>query len=386
MLRRILFFVLLVFGTGRLTVGGNPKYVAGASYFDPVVKGTPLTWTQGQLSHFTDQGDLSALLPHTTANTFVADSFARWTSIPTAAVSARLAGQLAEDVNGTNVSSDGVSVITMPADIQPTATDKPLAIVYDADGTVTDALLGAGAGLAGNCFSNAAFGGVDKFTTDGHLAHALVVMNGNCAQTPSDLPELQYRLVRVLGQVLGLGWSQLNLNVITGSPQAPTAADRAGFPVMHYTDSFQCVPMTLCYPSPDQPRMDDRAALSRMYPVTLQNQSTFAGKSVFSTSTARISGSVYFADSSGQRGQPMQGVTWSRVGLIPQPTKHPASTRHLRFQGSCFGEMLALRSLASRTQPGNGWIGSARMTKLSRVILISQVSRFPMATPQQPTK
>lgn len=49
----------------------------------------------------------------------------------------------------------------------------------------------------------------------------------------SQLTDVECRLVRVLGSVLGLGWSQLNLNVITGNPSA-TPDDFAGFPVMHY--------------------------------------------------------------------------------------------------------------------------------------------------------
>jgi hypothetical protein len=71
----------------------------------------------------------------------------------------------------------------LPADILPSAVNLPVAIVYDADGAVTDALLGQGAGSASACFDNAAYGGVDSFSTDTHLLHALVILNGMCAQT-----------------------------------------------------------------------------------------------------------------------------------------------------------------------------------------------------------
>jgi hypothetical protein len=111
--------------------------------------------------------------------------------------------------------------------------------------------------------------------------------------------------VRVIGGVLGVGWSQLNLNVQTGNP-APTSDDYAGFPVMHFSDSFGCVPITLCYPNPYQLSMDDQATISRLYPVTTQNQASFPGKQAFSSSTARIYGSVYFADPHGVATQPMQ--------------------------------------------------------------------------------
>src|SRR5579884_4322922 len=83
-------------------LAGGPAYVAGVSYFNPSTVGTPLTWPQGTLSYYTDQGDLSTLMPGASADSFVANAFAMWTSIPTAAVSASHAGQLAENVSGTN--------------------------------------------------------------------------------------------------------------------------------------------------------------------------------------------------------------------------------------------------------------------------------------------
>src|SRR5205807_5876237 len=129
----------------RPALAGGPRYVAGVSYFDPTTKGTPLTWSQGVINYYTDQGDLSPILLGANADSFVADAFSRWTAVPTAAVSSTLAGHLAEDVNGTNVSVTN-GVVTMPADILPTAVSTPVGIVYDADGRVTDALLWQGAG------------------------------------------------------------------------------------------------------------------------------------------------------------------------------------------------------------------------------------------------
>jgi len=53
------------------------------------------------------------------------------------------------------------------------------------------------------------YGGVDNFGTGANFLHALVVINGQCALQSSQLTDVEYRLVRVLGSVLGLGWSQL---------------------------------------------------------------------------------------------------------------------------------------------------------------------------------
>jgi len=53
--------------------------------------------------------------------------------------------------------------------------------------------------------------------------------------------------------------------------------------------------------------MDDRAALGRLYPVTLTNQLSFPAKSLFSASRIRIHGVVSFPGANGP-GQGMQGV------------------------------------------------------------------------------
>ena len=139
--------------------------------------------------------------------------------------------------------------------------------------------------------------------------------------------------MRVIGGVLGLGWSQLNVNVQSGSPY-PGADDYAGFPVMHYMDAWNCVPITLCYPNPLQLSMDDMAAVSRLYPITAQNQSRSPGKQIFSATTARIHRSVYFTDTHGNRTQPMQGV--NVVARWIDPTTHQASRRYAVSSVSSF--------------------------------------------------
>jgi hypothetical protein len=284
-----LFGVLL-----PLAPAGGPKYVAGVSYFNPGLAGTPLTWNQGAIIYYTDRGDLSPILSGAAADAFVASAFGQWTSIPIVAVASPHGGQLAEDVSGANVYVNPDGPITMPADIEPTATGTPVGVVYDADGTVTDALLGLGAGDPSQCFYNAVFGGDDNLGTGANFLHALVILNGNCAQTSSQLPDVKYRLVRVLGRVLGLDWSQVNINVLTHNPP-PTSDDYAGFPVMHATDPPHCIPITLSFGNPYQPKIDDQAALSRLYPAS-------GGQ------TARIHGSVFFTASGGQATQAMQGV------------------------------------------------------------------------------
>jgi hypothetical protein len=327
--------ILLFFA--MLARAGGPKYVAGSSFFNPSTMGQPLTWSGGQVNYYTDQGDLSPILPNSAANAFVASAFAQWTSVSTAALTATNAGQLAEDVNGSNIAADSYGTITAPADITASATQTPVGIVYDIDGSVTNALLGAGAGDPSQCFWNAVYGGADNYAAGANFAHALVVINGQCALQSSQLADVEYRLVRVLGNVLGLGWSQMNLNVITRNP-VPTSADYAGFPVMHYLDELSCVPITVCYANPYQLAPDDIAALSRIYP---------AGASA---TTARIHGSVYFVDHVGNAAQPMQGVNVVARWIDPstnQPSRQygAASVSGFLFTGNAGNPVTGLTDL-----------------------------------------
>jgi hypothetical protein len=342
----ILLALALVLTCGPSAHAGGPLYVAGTG-FNPGLAGQPLTWAGGQISYHTDQGDLGSLLPQSAANAFVADAFSRWTSVSTAAISATRTGQLDQDVSGANVTLAG-TVLTMPADIQPDSA-KHFAIVYDADGRVIEALLGAGSSGSQYCSTNAVIGGPDRFTADAHIAHALLILNGNCARNSSDLPLLRYILERMIGRALGLDWSQLNDNVATGSP-SPTADDQAGFPLMHPRGSL-CGISNGCSFGADQLRMDDRAAISRLYPVTGENQAQFSGKTVFADSTARIRGRVVFPEWKSIPGVGMQGV--NIVARWIDPTTGLAS--HVQAASSVSGFLFhgnAGDSITGMASPG----------------------------------
>jgi hypothetical protein len=289
--RRIIVVAVFLLCSTVASRAGGPAFVAGSGY-NAGVEGQALIWANGSVEYFTDQGNLSPILAGAQADAMVASAFGVWTGIPGVALTATQGGHLAEDVNGSNIVVTS-GVIAAPADITSAATGTPVGIVYDYDGTVTDALLGEGAGGLEDCFTNAVYGGPDNFSTSGNIVHSLVVINGVCAATSAQLPDVQYRLVRVLGRTIGLGWSQANLNVLTDPPAS--SDDLAGFPVMHFSDPISCVPITACYPSPAVPKMDDADALARLYPGSVR----MAG---------RIYGSVYFTDAPGNAAQPMQGV------------------------------------------------------------------------------
>jgi hypothetical protein len=295
MRRRIICISVFLLCSAIASRAGGPAFIAGSGYL-PGVEGKAMTWANGSVQYFTDQGNLSPILTGAQADALVANAFSAWTSIPGVALTSAQAGNLAEDVNGANIAATLGGVVTAPIDITASATSTPLGIVYDFDGTVTNALLGEGAGGLADCFTNAVFGGPDNFSTSGNIVHALVIINGICAAINAQLPDVQYRLARILGRVVGLGWSQANVNVLTQLP-APTAGDYAGFPVMHFSDPISCVPIGVCYTNAAAPKMDDADALARFYPTNVSPQPA-----------GRVYGSVYFTGASGNAVQPMQGV------------------------------------------------------------------------------
>lgn len=324
MLRQLITATVLVISSAITAQAGGPAFVAGSGY-NQGVEGHPILWANGSLQYFTDQGDLSPVLPAAQADALVAGAFAAWTGIPGVGLTVTYSGHLAEDVNGGNIVADQYGNIGAPTDITSSATSTPVAIIYDSDGSVTDALLGDGAGSAADCFTNAVYGGPDNFNVAGNIAHALVIINGVCASTSAQLPDVQYRLVRILGRVLGLGWSQANLNVLTRKP-VPTTADFAGFPVMHSSDPISCVPVSVCYPDAAVPKMDDMIALTKLYPGARNGQAS-----------GRVYGIVYFTDTSVNAAQPMQGVNVvARLMVGGQPSRQyvVTSVSGFRFTGN----------------------------------------------------
>ncbi|MGA9528006.1 MAG: Ig-like domain-containing protein [Terriglobales bacterium] len=311
---RVLFVVLILVFTPATLRAGGPAFIAGTGY-NSGVEGHPLLWANASVQYYTDQGDLSPILTNPQADAFVAAAITPWTSAAGVVITVTQAGHLAEDVNGSDIDAiDGV--VTAPSDVTPSATGTPLGIIYDYDGTVTDALLGEGAGDLEDCFTNAVYGGPDNFSAAGDIVHALTVINGVCATSSTQLPDVQYRLVRVLGRILGLGWSQANINVLTHNP-APALADYQGFPLMHFADPINCVPITICYGGNDginvaAPKLDDVTAFAALYPAPGGNPQP----------TGEIWGNVYFTDGSGNPAQMMQGVNVvARLMVGGQPSR-----------------------------------------------------------------
>ena len=297
---------------------GGPKYVAGISYFNPAVLGQPVHWSNGQVSYYVDQGALSSTVTNQQATAMVDAAAAMWSGVPTAGVTLTDVGPLNEDVNGTNivVNSRGIpentanianatGQITAPADVAPSATGYPLGVIYDADGSVIDAVFGKTTSAPDSCQNNGVFVWMDNLNTDATIAHAIIILNGLCATTPMMLTMMSYEIERAFGRVLGLDYAQVN----PGAYENGEPGGTLGWPVMQPLSGI-CGPLGgECIPFENVLRYDDIAALNRIYPITAANLANFPGKQVTAANTISIQGTIQFANGYGMQG----------VNVVAQP-------------------------------------------------------------------
>ena len=253
--------LLVILAPVALRAGG-PAFIAGSG-FDPGIAGQPIVWANASVQYYTDQGDLSPILTNAQADALVATAIASWTSAPGVGLTVTQAGHLAEDVTGSNIQVTDSVIAAPPISRRPQQLRRSESFMT----TTAPSPMRSSARVrrCHDCFTNAVYGGPDKFAVSGNIAHALAVINGVCASTSAQLPDVQYRLVRVLGRIFGLGWSQANINVLTNAPP-PTEDDFQGFPVMHFADPVSCVPISHCYPNAAVPKLDDISALASLYP------------------------------------------------------------------------------------------------------------------------
>ena len=283
-------------------LAGGPKYVAGISYFNPGVIGQPVVWAGGQATYYVDQGPLGTL-SNAQAVAMTDAAAAIWSAVPTAAVNLTDGGNLGEDVNGSNVLAgvgDSNPIFIEPSDVAPTATAIPIGVVFDTDGSVIDALEGVGASSPGNCSQNGVLMWIDAMNPNATLAHGIIVLNGLCTTSANLLAMMTYQLERAFGRILGLDFSQINVDALTNPAANPIGA--LAWPVMDVT-SGDCSPAGgTCIPNPSVLRLDDIASLNRMYPVTAANQSNFPGKLLTAANTVSIQGTIAFRDGAGMQG------------------------------------------------------------------------------------
>jgi hypothetical protein len=277
---------------------GGPKYVAGVSFFNPAVLGQPLHWPDGKVNYYVDRGPLSGSVTNQQATAMVDAAAALWSAVPTAAVTLTDMGSLNEDVDAANIAATN-SQITQPADVTPSATGYPVGVIFDADGSVIDAIFGVGASQPISCQNNGVFVWMDSVNPDSTFAHAIILLNGLCASNSDLITMMSYELERAFGRVLNLDYSQVNPTALTA--QLPGGVQ--GWPIMQPLSGVCTQFGGDCIPDPSVLRYDDIAALSRIYPITAQNLAGFPGKRLTAANTVSIRGTVTF-----RTGYGMQGV------------------------------------------------------------------------------
>ncbi len=295
--KRLAAFILVAAFSAPAVVAGGPKYIAGAVYFDPAVAGQPVHWAGGVVSYYVDRGPLNSQITNQRATAMVDAAAAAWNGVSTAGVVLTDVGPLSEDVSGNNLIA-GNQVFSQPVDVAPSATNFPLAVIFDSDGSVIDGLFGAGASDPTSCQKNGVFPWIDNIRTDATIAHAVILLNGLCAGDANLVAMMQYELERAFGRILGLDYAQVNPGALSnGEPNGIF-----GWPIMDPMSGVCGAAGGMCIPDPGRPSYDDMAALNRMYPITATNAASFPGKQVTAGNTISIRGTLSFRNGVGMQG------------------------------------------------------------------------------------
>ena len=313
------FFLLAIVGVGH---AAGPRWVSSRPPWG--TDGQPMPWYTNAVTYWVDNGPLSSSVNNTAAQAIVAAAASVW-NIQYSNLTLTQGGMLNEDVSSANVYM-GVNGPIWPADVASSNyASKPIAVVFDADGTITDMLLGSGASSPSNCRQAAVTESVDLFVWPGNIGHAIVILNGRCTgPAPEQQLQMQYQLMRVFGRVIGLGWSQLNDNVFTGAP-APTYQQQMHWPIMHPID-IVCGPYTYqCLPQPFTLRDDDKSAVRLLY-----------GQSIFLMSNGKfLSGVISFPNGRGMNGVNMVAVRQSTLGIYGvEPWETTSAVTGYLFRGA----------------------------------------------------
>jgi hypothetical protein len=172
-------------------------------------------------------------------------------------------------------------------------------VIYDADGSVINAIFGATTSQPDACQNNGVYVWMDNLNPDATIAHAVILLNGLCATNAGLLEMMSFELERAFGRVLGLDYSQVNPGAITNGETGGTQ----GWPIMEPLSGACGASGGECIPDPALIRYDDIAALNRIYPISAVNLASFPGKHLTAPNTISIEGSLSF-----RTGYGMQGV------------------------------------------------------------------------------
>ncbi|HWG19525.1 MAG TPA: IPT/TIG domain-containing protein [Terracidiphilus sp.] len=297
--------ILLTLFSSPLYAAG-PRLVAGPSYFNPGVMGQPIHWANGKVNYYVDPGPLSSTIPHAQAVAMVDSAAALWNAVPTAGVALVDTGTLNEDVSGANAIGGVSGNLQQPSDVAASATAYPVGVIFDADGSVIDAIFGPENSDPSNCEINGVMVWTDNIQPDATIAHAILLLNGRCTDTPARLQMMNFLLERAFGEVLGLGPAQVYPHAVRIGRSDLAQA----WPVMQPQSGF-CGPAGgTCISNSNTLQYDDIASINRLYPITSANLAAFPGKVLTVANTVALNGVITFRAGTG-----MQGVNVLAVPL-----------------------------------------------------------------------
>ena len=254
----LLFFAAPVFSGVPIGIEGN---------------GVILKWdSSSPIAYNIDPGTLGTR-DHEDGAQLVRDAFGRWEAVETSTIGFTDGGTLNVDVDVTNY---------MPFFNTP---QPAVSVIFDADGEITDDLLGAGS--SNNVLGFAA----PSFPVNGLYTYGIAVLNGLSAERPS----LNQTITHELGHLIGLDHTLVNRQNL--------GLEAGGFLPLMY-------PFSLSGQS-SEPKRDDIAWVSWLYP-TLDFQTTFG----------TISGRVLR-----RSGFPFPGAHVVAVKLEPGPDELPLESR-----------------------------------------------------------
>ena len=344
---RFTVWALLLTSVSPLAWAGGPRFVTGTA-FAGAAAGQVMSFYTPTPLYYTDPGELNASVTHAQADAMVAAAAGVW-NVTTSSLTLAQGGTLAEHVSDANSYFSGTGVV-FPADLLPSNyLAKPIAVVYDTDGSVTDLLLGSGASDPSACRHNAVTESVDGFGQTGTIEHAVIVLNGRCVgSAPEQLLQMQYQLERVFGRVVGLTWAQVNDNVFTGVSPV-TVGQETNWPIMHPIDVI-CGPYTYqCMQSPFTLRPDDISTLAWLYPVTTANAAT--GKVVSTTNGLTMQNYLYFPTGQGMESVNM-AVQWGLAAFYLDSYQTVAGVSGFGYQRNIGNPVTGRTEAAADNQGG----------------------------------
>jgi hypothetical protein len=230
---------------------------------------TPVKWG-GTITVRLDQGTLGSLT-NVQANTLAQNALNRWVtaSIPESAVGITIGPQLPQDNTGASAPQYG------------NAGDGINPIIYDTDGTLTDAALGAGASN-----SVIGFAGISSFfPASATVAEGQAVLNGKFIDgvgSPTDITQSQMEGVftHEIGHFLNLDHAQFNDAAVQSISPGYTTGNFDGYPTMY----------PLVHGDIADLELDDKAWISRLYPTVAFNTKVKITGTVRTSANALVNG------------------------------------------------------------------------------------------------